>query len=134
MIEQFIFNLITTDSALQALLSAGGGKYHLYPSAIPRGVVFDRAVSFSLISSNDAFPVILVQSVQFSIFAKKHSDTVAIAKALADLFNGNGIRNSGGLTVVFSMRQSESDLGFDYDNEGLYQREATYNFKVGNND
>jgi hypothetical protein len=130
MIEQYVFNLITEDVTLQALLSAGGDKYHIYPSVIPAGVVFDKAIAFSVISSNDAFPVILIQSVQFSIFAKKHSDTVAIGNALSDLFNGNGIRSSGGISVVFSIRQSESDLGFDFD-EKIYQREATYNFKVG---
>lgn len=129
MIEQYVFTRITANPALQTLLSAGGGKYHLYPAVIPRGITFDRAVTFTTIITNDGYPAIKSVNAQFNIFAKKHSDVAAIASALSDLFNGEDNQTAGGINVVFSIRSSESDLGFDYD-MNLYQREATYYYKI----
>lgn len=129
MIEQYIFNLITTDTTLQTLLSAGSGKYHLYPGVIPRGVTFNQAVTFSQISSFDSYPNIKSVTVQFTIFAETHIKVVEVAQALYNLMNEDNIQTSGGVEVVFSQRSSETDLGYDYDDK-LYQREASYYFKL----
>lgn len=129
MIEQFIFDKVTSDPTLQTLLFAGTGKYHLYPAVIPRGISFDKAATFTKIITNDAFPAIQSVDIQFNIFAKSHADTVAISKALSDLFNDNRNQTSGGVSVYYSIRSSESDLGYDFD-EKLYQRESTYNYKL----
>lgn len=131
MIEQYIYNMITGDDTLAELLAIGSDDYHLYPNVIPRGIEFDKAVTFTLITTNDAYPAINSVSVQFNIFAKTHSATAQIAKALSDLFNGDNHQSSGGVDVIYSQRQSESDLGFNFDeNENMYQREATYYFKI----
>lgn len=129
MIEQYIFNKITTDPTLQTLLSAGGGKYHIYPAVVPTGIDFAKGITFTLITSTDAFPIIKSVNIQFNIFALKHSDTVAIAKALSDLFNDDNNQKAGGESVVYSIRSSESDLGYNFDDK-LFQREATYYFKL----
>ena len=129
MLEQYIYNLITADATLQALLTAGGSNYHLYPAVVPRGVEFNQAVTFTLITTFDAFPTVQAKSIQFNIFSKTHTKAVEISQALSNLFNGDNLKTSGGAEVVFSIRASESDLGFNYDDK-LYQREATYNFKV----
>jgi len=129
MIEQYVFNKITGDATLQALLTAGGGKYHVYPTVVPRGIDFDRGVTFTLLTTFDAFPAVNSVNIQFNIFAKKHSDAAAVAKALSDLFNDDNNQSSGGQDVVYSIRKSETDLGFNYD-DTLYQREATYYFKL----
>jgi hypothetical protein len=129
MIEQYIFNRITGDTTLQSLLSAGGGKYNLYPDVVPAGVVFDRAVTFTVILTADVFPATESREVQFNIFTKKTSERNAIAQAIANLFNDDNNQTSGGVNVVYSIRRSESDLGYNYDDK-LYQREATYYFKI----
>jgi len=129
MIEQYVYNRITQDAALQALLSAGGGKYHIYPAVVPTGVTFTKAVTFTTIITTDAFPAIESRNVQFNIFAGTHSDAVAIAKALSDVFNDDNNQLEGGQAVVYSIRKSESDLGYNFDDK-LYQREATYYFKL----
>lgn len=129
MLEQYIYNLITADPTLQALLTNGEAGYHLYPAVVPRGVEFTKAVTFSLITTVDSFPTIQSKSYQFGIFSKSHTEAVQISQALAALFNGDNLKTSGGAEVVFSIRVSETDLGFDYD-DTLYQREATYNFKL----
>lgn len=129
MLEQFIYNKITEDDTLQTLLSAGSDDYNLYPGVIPRGIDFDRAVTFTLLITTDVYPASKSMTVQFNIFAKKHSEIVEIAQALEDLFNESNNQSDDNVDVVFSLRRSESDLGFNYD-DGLYQREATYYFKL----
>lgn len=130
MIEQYVYNLITGDSTLQSLLSNGAGGYHLYPGVIPRGVTgFDQAVAFSVITTNDAYPNIESQVVQFNVFAKSHTTAANIAAALKALFNQDTRQTSGGIEVVYSERQSETDLGKDYDTD-LYQRACSYYFKI----
>ncbi len=131
MIEQYIYNLVTADATLQALLTDGASGYKVFPSVIPRGVNADKAMAFSVVTTFDAYPTIKSQNVQFNIFAAKHADTTAIAAALFGLFNeaNNRANSNAGMEVVYSQRSSESDLGFDFDTK-LYHREATYYFKI----
>lgn len=128
MIEQYIYNLITGDSALTALLGSGD-NIALYPAVVPQGATVDKAVTFTLIGTTDRFPNVRAATIQFNIFAKSHTKTVEIAQALLALFNQDTNRASGGEEVYYSQRISESDLGHDYDT-GIYQREATYSFKI----
>ncbi len=118
---------------IQASEIIGGvADYFLYPDVIPRGVDgFDQAVTFTTILTTDVFPASRSSNVQFNIFSKKHSDAVAVCQALSDLFNedNNNKDEDSKVEVVFSMRKSESDLGFNYD-DNLFQREATYYFKL----
>ncbi len=131
MIEQYIYNLITGDTALQELLHKGSDDFYLYPGVIPRGEDnFTVAVAFSLITTKDVYPVSKSVTVQFNIFGTTHVVTANVAKALSDLFNEDNRQNSGGVQMVFSQRVSEGDLGKALDNEALYQREATYYFKL----
>lgn len=129
MIEQYVYNKITSDTTLQALLSAGGGKYHLYAGIVPRGIDITKAVTFTLITTVDAYPNIKSANIQFNIFAKTYTDTVTIAQALEAVFNGDNNKSDGGVDMIFSIRKSESYIGHDYD-DGLHQREATYYFKL----
>ena len=129
MIEQYIYNRITQDDTLQTLLDAGGGDTHLYPAVVPRGVEFERAVTFTLIGTYDEYPTINSVTVQFNIFAASHTETAQIAAAIEDLFNEDNRQQGGDVDVIFSIRKSESDLGFDYDSK-IYHREATYYFKL----
>lgn len=129
MIEQYIYNKITQDSALQTLLDDGDGGYKLFPTVVPRGVETDKAVTFTLINSNDAYPKIQSVNVQFNIFADTHTEVAQISEALADLFNEDNNQLEAGVGVVYSQRVSQTDLGFNFDDEN-YQREATYYFKL----
>ena len=129
MIEQYVFNRVTADATLQGLLSAGGGKYHVYPDVVPNGIDFDRAITFTLIVTNDVFPAAESRTVQFNIFAKSAADRHAIGAAIANLFNDDNLQSSGGTGVIYSKRQSESSLGYSYDTK-LFQGEATYYFKI----
>lgn len=130
MIEQYIYNKITQDETLQTLLSAGSDDYHIYPGVIPRGINdFTGAVTFTLLITTDVYPASKSVTVQFNIFTQTHSNAVAICQALEDLFNESNNQTDGSLDIVFSQRKSESDLGFDFD-DSLYQREATYYFKL----
>lgn len=131
MIEQYIYTKITTDIALQALLTNGAGGFYVYPGVIPRSVEnFDTAIAFSLISTRDVYPVSKSVNVQFNIFGTSHSKVAEVANALNNLFNGDNLQTVGSLKMVYSQRVSESDLGKTLDNEALYQREATYYFKT----
>ncbi len=131
MLEQYIFNKISEDETLQELLSAGSDGLHLYPAPIDRGIEFERAIAFSLLSTTDRYPDVQARAVQFSIFAKTHTDTATIAAALANLFNQDNNQSSGGVDVVFSIRVSEDDIPKDLDEVGDYfHRQATYNFKI----
>lgn len=129
MLEQFIYDRISQDETLQDYLSAGSDGINLYPGVVPAGVEDDMIVTFTLITTRDSFPAVLSRSVQFNIFTKTHTDGVVIAQALADLFNDNKLQTEDGVKVVYSIRESESDLGFNYDDK-YYQREATYAFKM----
>ena len=128
MIEQYVYDKIEEDETLQELLSAGSDGIHLYPGAVERGVEFERAVTFTLINTGDAFPTIQSRFVQFNIFAKRHSETAEIADALANLFNEDNNNSSDGVDVVFSIRQGENDLGRELDEEVYFQRQVTYKF------
>lgn len=130
MIEQYIFNKITADTTLQALLTDGASGYHVYPLVVPRSLIFTKAITFTTIATGDAYPNIKSVTVQFNIFAKTHTDTVLISKALSDLFNeDNNNKDGTNIAVVYSERVSESDLGFDFD-ETIYHRESSYYFKI----
>lgn len=129
MIEQFVYDRITQDETLQALLSAGSDGFYLYPNVVPQGIEADSIVTFTLIITRDIFPAIEARSVQFNIFTKTHTTGATIAAALAAIFNDNKLQTEDGFKVVYSIRESESDLGFNYDDK-YYQREATYGFKI----
>ena len=129
MIEQYVYNLIVADAALQALLTNGAGGYNVFPTAVPRELSANKMLTFTSISSFDRYPNIKSVNVQFNVFATVHLDAVAICTALANIFNEDNNHTSGGINVVFSIRQSESDLGYDFD-EKQYQRQATYYFKI----
>lgn len=129
MIEQYVYDRITEDETLQTLLSAGSDGLHLYPTVVPRGIDADRIVTFTLITTGDAFPTIQSRNVQFNIFTKTHMDGATIAAALANLFQEDHLHTEGGVKVVFSQRVSESDLGYNFD-DTVYQREATYSFRI----
>lgn len=128
MLEQYIFNLISGDATLSALLTKSA-VLHLYPTVVPRGVDFDNAMTFTTIGMTDVYPASKSADVQFNIFTKEHIKSVEVAQALSNLFNEDNNQSSGGVDVVFSIRQSESDLGFNFDTN-IYQREATYYFKI----
>lgn len=129
MIEQYVYDKITEDVTLQGLLSAGSDDFHVYPMVVPRGVLFDRAVTFSVIITTDVYPASKSVNVQFNIFAKTHTDTVTICEALYALFNEDNNNSSNGVGVVFSQRKAEADVAFNYD-DGLWQRQSTYYFKL----
>lgn len=129
MLEQFIYDKISQDETLQELLSAGSDGIYLYPNVVPTGIESDAMVTFTLIGTRDAFPAVQARSVQFNIFTKTHTTGATIAAALAALFNDNQRQSDDGVKVVYSNRESESDLGFNYDDK-YYQREATYGFKI----
>lgn len=129
MIEQYVYDKITQDPTLQGLLGAGSDDFNVYPMVVPRGVVFDRAVTFTLLITTDVYPASKSVTVQFNIFAKTHTDTVTICEALSNLFNEDNNNSSNGVDVVFSIRKAEADIAFNYD-DGLWQRQATYYFKM----
>lgn len=131
MIEQYVYDLIKNDPTLAGLLSKGESpdSIHLYPNVLPRGLTFDQAVTFTRIITYDAFPAIQAITIQFNIFTHKHMDGAAIGQALYDLFNQATNYTAGGISTYYVQRVSESDIDFNYDDK-LYQREATYNFKV----
>lgn len=128
MIEQYIFNKISADSTLATLLTKAS-VLNLYPSVVPRGVDFDNAMTFTVISTVDVYPASKSVNVQFNIFSKEHIKSAQIAQALSDLFNEDNHQQDGGVDMIFSIRQSESDLGFNFDTS-IFQREATYYFKT----
>ena len=127
--EQYIYNLISLDSTLSTLLDDGNGGVHLYPGVVPRGIDIETAVTFSLITTNDRYPKINSKNYQFNIFAKTHAEITAIADALFNVFDEDNNNSSAGKHVVYSSRVSETDLGYDFDDE-TYQRESTYYFKT----
>ena len=128
MIEQYIYNLISADATLTSLLTENT-ELRLYPEVVPSGIEFNTAVTFTLITTSDTFPTIQSRNVQFNIFTRTHTIGAQIADALADLFNEDHLKTSGGIGVVYSQRVSESGLGYDYDDKH-YHREATYTFKI----
>lgn len=128
-IEDYIYNKITSDPTLQNLLDDGESSFLLYPNVVPKGIDIDHAVTFTLITSGTAYPSIKSANIQFNIFAKTHTKTAEIASALYDLFNGLENQVLVDLGIIYSQRVSESDIGFNYD-DGFYQRETTYYFKI----
>lgn len=131
MIENYVYTKITQDTALQALLTDGASGYHVYPNVVPRSVnTFISAITFTLITTKDVYPVSKSVNIQFNIFSKEHTKVAQVAEALSNLFNGDNLQNAGNVQMVYSQRISESDLGKTLDNEELYQREATYYFKI----
>jgi len=129
MIESYVFKRITTDPTLMSLLSAGGGKYHAYPAVVPRGIPFDKALTFSVIVATYVYPGATSFNVQFGIFSKTHTDAATISQALYSLFNEDNNQKAEGVNVIYSQRVSDTDLGQNFD-DGLYQRETTYYFKT----
>lgn len=129
MIEQYVYNLIVADTTLQTLLDNGNGGYHLYPTVVPKTINTDIAVTFSLISTVDAYPTVKSVQIQFNIFAPTHQEVVEMAQALNNLLNEDNHKSSGGVNVIYSQRSSEADLGYNFDDK-VFQRQATYYFKL----
>jgi len=128
-ISYYVYEVITQDPTLAGLLADGNNGYHLYPSVVPEAINIETAVAFELINTTDTFPKSTTRRVQFNIFAEKHTKTVEVANALHDRLQYDRLRTFGGVSVVRSQRSDESGLGYDYDID-LYQREATYDFKL----
>lgn len=129
MIEQYIYDKITGDATLQSLLSDGSSGYQVYPNVVPRGKDVNQAVTFTLVNTSDVYPDLISVNIQFNIFAQTHAKISEIAQAISDLFNEDNNQKEDAISVVYSQRISETDLGFDYDSQ-IYQREATYYFKL----
>ena len=123
--EQCVYNKIKL-SPLHAIVGD-----NVFPMVIPRSASVEKAITFTKIVTVDEYPNVKSTQFQFNIFAKKHSDVGAIAEGLYDLFNQkeNDTTPDVDIGVVFSIRRSESDIDYDYDGK-LYQREATYYFKL----
>lgn len=128
MLEQYIYNKISNDPVLSNLLSKDG-VLNLYPTVIPRGVSADNTMTFTTISTTDVYPNAKGVYIQFNIFTKEHVKAVEIANGLSNLFNEDNNQSDGGINVIFSIRKSESDLGFNFDTN-IYQREASYYYKI----
>jgi hypothetical protein len=131
MIEQYIFNKITGNTTLQTLLSAGGGKYHVYPNKVPRPIEFEQGITFSRLGGGSGYPKVKSQIIQFSIFARTHAKLGDISEALYDLFDEKNNDSSGGVDVVYSQRQgAENDLESSLDDPNYYMRVVSYYFKL----
>lgn len=128
-IKQFIFDTITGYAPLAEDLSDGSGGYNLFPGAVPRGIDPDKVITYSIIGTTDVYPALVSFDVQFSIFARTDTEAQAIAKLLGEVYNDSKNRVSGENAVLYSIRRSQSDLPYDYNNK-TYQIEATYYFKL----
>jgi|SRR5690606_16139252 len=127
--EQYLFERITNNVVLQALLQKSGGGYNVYVLNIPTGISFTRAIRITTINTITRFPAINAVNVQIDIFAERHSDTVKIANALYDMFNMETNVSGTDVNIVYSQRVDESDIDYDEDDK-LYHRQATYYFKI----
>lgn len=131
MIEQYIFNKITTNTVLQALLTAGGGKYHIYPGKVPRGIDFQQGVVFSRVGGGSGYPKVKSHIIQFNIFARTHTKLGEVSEALYELFDEVNNDSSGGVDIVYSQRQNaEFDIESSLDDPNYYMRVASYYFKM----
>lgn len=129
MIEQYIYNRISSNLALQTILEKNGGGIHLYPVSIPRGIEFNQAMTFFLVNSVNAYPTIKSVEIQFTFFSKTHEKINEMSQAIESEFNEDNNQSDAGVNMVFSQKRSEFDLPYDFDEE-LYLRQASYYFKL----
>jgi hypothetical protein len=89
-LQEAIFKALKDDTAIASKVSAGGGKFHIYPIKIPRKALALKAdyyITFGQISSLPNLKFIDVQLPLFQInaIAKEYSDAVALKSDIVSL-------------------------------------------------
>jgi hypothetical protein len=91
-IQEALFSSLKDDPAISAKVDAGGGKFHIYPVAIPNNALKEKAdyyISFGQVSSIPDLNYLDVRLPLFQInaIAKKYSDAVDLKNDIIALLN-----------------------------------------------
>lgn len=87
MLEEAIFAAITADSTLATKLSAGGGRYHIYPLRAPEGVAPSKMLVYQEITQSLTYPLVRSSLMQISCFAETFEDARGMADDINRIFN-----------------------------------------------
>ena len=102
--EEGIFEEIKADTILSAKISAGDGRYHIYPLHIPDGVMPSKALTYTEIDQSLTYPLVRSSTVQISCIA----DTLTEARGMADdinrIFNDKLEMKLGGVFAIKYMK------------------------------
>lgn len=79
-LDEAIYNELSTDSITATKLSAGSGRFHVYPLVVPEGVLPEQAITYTEIDQSLTYPLVRTSLYQLNCIA----DTFAKARALAE--------------------------------------------------
>lgn len=111
MLEEAIYSAIVADATLAPKLSAGGGRYHVYPVKAPEGVLPDKMVVYTEVTQSLTYPAVRRSLFQLSCFATTFEDARGMADDINRIFNDYSegvLGNQFGVKYVkFSGRSSQ---------------------------
>lgn len=113
--EEAIFAHIIADSTLATKLSAGGGRYHIYPLRAPEGVAPSKMLVYTEVNQSLTYPLVRSSLFQISCIATTFEDARGMAEDINRLFNDYSEGMLGGLKGVKYIKfQGRTQL---YDND-----------------
>jgi hypothetical protein len=115
MLEEAIFAHIIADSTLATKLSAGSGKYHIYPVRAPDGVAPSKMLVYTEISQSLTYPLVRASRFQISCIASTYEDARGMAADIDRIFNDyNEVLLGGTFAVKYIKFEGRTSL-FDED-------------------
>lgn len=119
MLEEAIYSAITSDATLAAKLSAGSGKYHIYPLKAPDGAAPSKMLVYQEVDQSLTYPLVRSSLFQISCIAQTFEDARGMAADIDRIFNDYSEGVLGGeFGVKYVKFQGRTSL-FDSD-AGLY--------------
>ena len=118
MIEEAIYAHLIADSVISPLVTATGGKYHVYPMRLPDGFPDDKnyAIAYTEIKQQLVYPLLRESVFQFNCFGRTYAQAKTLANALdVSLNDYNESKLGGVLAVNYIKFQNRSPL---YDEVG----------------
>jgi len=96
MLEEAIFSEIKNDVTIAAKLSAGGGKFRIYPLRVPDGVPPNMCLTYTEISQSYTRPAVRGCRFQISCIAPTFEDARGLANDIDRIFNEFPVGQLGG--------------------------------------
>jgi len=115
MLDEAIYSAITGDATLSAKISAGGGRYHLYPLRAPDGVAPSKMLVYTEVTQSLTYPLVRSARYQISCIASTFEDARGMASDVDRIFNDYSEGVLGGQFGVKYVRFAGRSSFYDED-------------------
>lgn len=103
MLEQAIFNEITSDATLAGKLQ-DGANYRVYPNFAPKGDLPDKLIVYNEVTQSLVYPALRTSLFQFTCVAKTYAEAIDLANDIDRIFNDLSEHMLGGVKGVKYVR------------------------------